>query len=42
MIIAMIETEEGAAAADKIGSADGVDGVFIASSDLSSFSGYRQ
>ena len=42
MIIAMIETEEGAAAADEIASADGVDGVFIASSDLSSFSGYRQ
>ena len=42
MIIAMIETEEGVAAADEIASVDGVDGVFIASSDLSSFSGYKQ
>lgn len=42
MIIAMIETEEGVAAADEIARVSGVDGVFIASSDLSSFSGYRQ
>ena len=42
MIIAMIETEEGTAAADEIANVDGVDLVFIASSDLSSFSGRRQ
>jgi 2-keto-3-deoxy-L-rhamnonate aldolase RhmA len=42
MIIAMIETEEGTAAADEIAQVDGVDLVFVASSDLSSFSGRRQ
>jgi len=42
MIIAMIETEEGTAAADEIANVDGVDMVFVASSDLSSFSGRRQ
>jgi 4-hydroxy-2-oxoheptanedioate aldolase len=42
MIIAMIETEEGVAAADEIASVPGVDIVFVASSDLGSFSGYRQ
>ena len=42
MIIAMIETEEGTAAANEIANVDGVDLVFIASSDLSSFSGRRQ
>ena len=42
MIIAMIETEEGTAAVDEIANVDGVDMVFVASSDLSSFSGRRQ
>ena len=42
MNIAMIETEEGVAAADEIASVPGVDIVFVASSDLGSFSGYRQ
>jgi 2-keto-3-deoxy-L-rhamnonate aldolase RhmA len=42
MVIAMIETEEGVAAADEIASVNGVDIVFVASSDLSSFSGRRQ
>ena len=39
MIVAMIETEEGTAAADEIASVDGVDIVFAARHDLSSFSG---
>ncbi len=42
MIIAMIETPEGVAAADEIAAVEGVDIVFIASSDLSSFTGRRQ
>ena len=42
MIVAMIETPEGTAAADEIAGVDGVDLVFIASSDLGSFSGRRQ
>ena len=42
MIIAMIETPEGVAVADEIAAVEGVDIVFIASSDLSSFSGRRQ
>ena len=42
LIIAMIETLEGTAEADKIASVAGVDGVFIASGDLGSFSGKRQ
>ena len=42
MIIAMIETMEGVAAADEISAVDGVDVVFVASSDLGSFSGRRQ
>lgn len=42
MIVAMIETLEGTAAADEIAGVDGVDLVFIASSDLGSFSGRRQ
>ena len=42
MIVAMIETEEGTAAADEIAAVEGVDLVFVASSDLSSFSGRRQ
>jgi 2-keto-3-deoxy-L-rhamnonate aldolase RhmA len=42
LIIAMIETLEGTAEADKIASVAGVDGVFVASGDLGSFSGKRQ
>ena len=42
LIIAMIETLEGTAEADKIASVTGVDGVFVASGDLGSFSGKRQ
>jgi len=42
MIIAMIETPEGVAAADEIAAVEGVDIVFIASSDLGSFTGKRQ
>lgn len=42
MIVAMIETEEGTAAADAIAGVEGVDVVFVASSDLSSFSGGSQ
>ena len=42
MIIAMIETPEGVANASEIARVDGVDGVFIASSDLGSFTGRRQ
>ncbi len=42
MIVAMIETPEGAAAADEIARVDGVDAVFVASGDLASFSGQRQ
>jgi 4-hydroxy-2-oxoheptanedioate aldolase len=42
MIIAMIETPEGVAVADEIAGVPGVDIVFIASSDLSSFTGRRQ
>jgi len=42
IVVAMIETPEGVAAADKIAAVDGVDVVFAASSDLASFSGHRQ
>ncbi len=42
LIIAMIETLEGTADADKIASVAGVDGVFVASGDLGSFSGKRR
>ncbi len=42
MIIAMIETVEGVEAAGEISAVDGVDVVFVASSDLGSFSGARQ
>ena len=42
LIIAMIETLEGTAEADNIASLAGVDGVFVASGDLGSFSGKRQ
>ena len=42
LIIAMIESPEGAANADKIASIPGVDVIFAASGDLGSFSGHRQ
>lgn len=42
MIVAMIENPEGANIAKKIAGVKGVDIVFAASSDIGSFSGYRQ
>ncbi len=42
MVIAMIETVEGVEAANEIAAVEGVDVVFVASSDLGSFSGGRQ
>jgi 2-keto-3-deoxy-L-rhamnonate aldolase RhmA len=42
MIVAMIESPAGVAIADKIAAVPGVDVVFVASTDLGSFSGYRQ
>ena len=42
VIIAMIETLEGTAEASSIAAVEGVDGVFVASGDLGSFSGKRQ
>ncbi len=42
MIVAMIESPAGAAIVDKIAAVPGVDVVFVASTDLSSFSGYKQ
>lgn len=42
MIVAMIESPAGVAIADQIAAIPGVDVVFVASTDLSSFSGYRQ
>ena len=42
MIIAMIETLDGTAAADEIAGVDGGDVVFAASGDIASFSGKRQ
>jgi 4-hydroxy-2-oxoheptanedioate aldolase len=42
LIVAMIENQAGVAIADKIASVPGVDVVFVASTDLSSFSGLRQ
>lgn len=42
MIVAMIESPAGAAIADKIAAVPGVDVVFVASTDLGSFSGKRQ
>jgi len=42
MVIAMIESPLGVAAADQIASVPGVDVVFIASTDLGSFSGLKQ
>ena len=42
LIFAMIETLKGTAEADSIAKVEGVDGVFVASGDLGSFSGKRQ
>lgn len=42
MIVAMIESPEGAAIADQIAAIPEVDVVFVASTDLSSFSGLKQ
>jgi 4-hydroxy-2-oxoheptanedioate aldolase len=42
MIVAMIENPAGADIVDKIAAVPGVDVVFVASTDLSSFSGFRQ
>src|SRR5438046_984527 len=42
MVVAMIESPAGVAIADEIGAVPGVDVVFVASTDLGSFSGYRQ
>lgn len=42
MIIAMIESPKGVAIADEIAAVPGVDVVFVASTDLGSFSGYKQ
>jgi 4-hydroxy-2-oxoheptanedioate aldolase len=42
MIVAMIESPAGVAIADEIASTPGVDVVFVASTDLSSFSGFKQ
>jgi 4-hydroxy-2-oxoheptanedioate aldolase len=42
MIIAMIENPKGVEIADQIAGVPGIDVVFIASTDLASFSGYRQ
>ncbi|MGH9338344.1 MAG: HpcH/HpaI aldolase family protein [Acidobacteriota bacterium] len=42
MVVAMIESPAGAQIADKIAAVPGVDVVFAASTDLSSFSGLRQ
>ena len=42
MIVAMIENPKGVAIADQIAAVPGVDVVFVASTDLSSFSGYKQ
>lgn len=42
MIVAMIENPKGVEIADQIAAVPGVDAVFIASTDLSSFSGFKQ
>jgi 2-keto-3-deoxy-L-rhamnonate aldolase RhmA len=42
MVVAMIENPAGVAIADKIAAVPGVDAIFIASTDLGSFSGLRQ
>jgi 4-hydroxy-2-oxoheptanedioate aldolase len=42
MIVAMIESPAGVAIVDQIAAVDGVDVIFAASTDLSSFSGFKQ
>ena len=42
MIVAMIESPVGVKIADEIASTPGVDVVFVASTDLGSFSGFKQ
>lgn len=42
MIVAMIESPAGVAIVDQIAAVDGVDVIFAASTDLSSFSGWKQ
>ena len=42
MVIAMIENPAGVAVADQIAAVPGIDGLFVASTDLGSFSGLRQ
>ena len=42
IVVAMIESPDGVAIADEIAAVPGVDVVFVASTDLGSFSGYRQ
>jgi len=42
MIVAMIENPAGVALVDKIAAVPGIDGIFVASTDLGSFSGFRQ
>jgi 2-keto-3-deoxy-L-rhamnonate aldolase RhmA len=42
MIVAMIENPAGVAIVDKIAAVPGIDAVFVASTDLGSFSGFRQ
>ncbi len=42
VVVAMIENPKGVAIADQIAAVPGVDVVFVASTDLSSFSGYKQ
>ncbi len=42
MIVAMIENPEGVAIVDRIAGVPGIDAIFVASTDLSSFSGLRQ
>jgi 4-hydroxy-2-oxoheptanedioate aldolase len=42
LVVAMIENQEGVAIASEVANLDGVDVVFVASSDLGSFTGLRQ
>jgi 2-keto-3-deoxy-L-rhamnonate aldolase RhmA len=42
MVVAMIENPAGVEIADKIAAVPGIDVVFVAATDLTSFSGYRQ
>lgn len=42
MVVAMIESPLGVAVVDQIAAVEGVDVVFVASTDLSSFSGFKQ